>query len=109
MIMRTIEQKNINTAPENKTIKLSVVAAQHLVKSNVENLLENVNKVSLTTFAKNENKTLILWEMLWVPKDNLWIILEETLDELDISKFQVANNTSFNWKTVKLWWFSKAS
>jgi hypothetical protein len=58
--MRPIEQKNINTAPENKTIKLSLAAAQHLVKSNVENLLEDINKVSLTTFVENEKKTLIL-------------------------------------------------
>jgi hypothetical protein len=58
--MKTIDQKNINTAPENKTIKLSLAAAQHLVKTNVESLLEDVNKVSLTTFAENEKKTLIL-------------------------------------------------
>jgi hypothetical protein len=58
--MRPIEQKNINTAPENKTIKLSVAAAQHLVKTNIENLLEDVNKVSLTTFVENERKSLLL-------------------------------------------------
>jgi hypothetical protein len=58
--MKTIDKKINLQAPENKTIKLSLAATQHLVKSKVENLFEDKNKVSLATFAKNEINTLIL-------------------------------------------------
>ena len=111
MIMKTIEQKNITTAaPENKTIKLSIAAAQHLAKTNVENVLEKINKVPLSEFAENENRTLTLWEMLWVPKEKLWALtLWETLKQLWISDFQVANNLDYKWKTVPLWWYKKAA
>jgi len=110
MIMRPIEQTNINTAPENKTIKLSVVAARHLVKTNVDNLLEEKNKVSLTVFAENENNTMLLWEMLWVPKDKLWLLtLGETLEMVGVDKYQTANNTDYDWKTVQLWAFSQVA
>jgi len=111
MIMKTIEQKIITiAAPENKTIKLSVSAAQHLAKTNVENVLEEINKVSLSEFAENENRTLILWEMLWVSKKNLWALtLWETLKQLWVSDLQVANNLDYQWKTVPLWWHKQTA
>jgi len=108
--MRTIEQKNMNTAPKNNTIKLSLVAAQHLVKNDVEAVMAKNNSVKLYQFAENENTTLVLWEMLWVSKKKLWLLtLGETLEMVGVDKYQTANNTDYEWKTVQLWAFSQVA
>jgi hypothetical protein len=47
--------------------------------------------------------------MLWVSKEKLAkITLWETLDELDISKYQISNNVDYKWHTVSLGWLKAA-
>jgi hypothetical protein len=59
--MKTIEQKNINLeAPENNVVKLSMEAVKHLIKVDVDNVLNEINKKSLEEFANNERNTLLL-------------------------------------------------
>ncbi len=109
--MKTIERKmELQTkAPENKTIKLSVSVAKSLYQDSVADIIEKGNTVPIDKFWENEEKTLVLWELLWVDKSRLGnLTLSETLSELDFRNYQESNNTSYKWKTVPLAW-KKAS
>jgi len=105
--MKTIERKmELQTkAPENKTIKLSISATKALYQDNVADIIEKGNTVPIDKFWENEEKTLFLWELLWVDKSRLGnLTLSETLTELDIKKLKRVNNTSYKWKTILLAW-----
>ncbi len=109
--MKTIKRNmELQTnAPENKTIKLSIAVTRAIYQDNVADILGKVNTVPIDKFWENEEKTLVLWELLWVDKSRLGnLTLSETLKELDIKKYQEVNNISYKWKTVPLAW-KKAS
>ncbi len=105
--MKTQEQlKNLTQAP-NKTVRLSLAAARAIkwTKNEVDELISKVNVVSIDEFWKNEEKTLLLWELLWVDKSKLGgLTLKETIKELNITNYQTLDNTEYVWKTISLWW-----